>query len=327
MSRINSPLVSIVMPAYNAEKFILESVNSILGQTYKNFELLIADDYSTDMTKDILLTLNDPRIFFYHNEKNEGYLKTCNKLFSVCKGELITFQDADDISLSDRIEKVVREFLKDEEVELCTTNSILIDENGKKILSRVWPIDYYRFRNDVDYMPTICGATIIIKKDLLNRTGLYHEYFDRIGGEDFEWLFRAVVRSNKSIHINDELYIYRIHNSAVKSVNKGPLYLNNIIEDIRKHFILHSEYILDDKYRHILKELEEKYKLEFTKDSSRSLRIKANGAMAARQYLFFLKLSWATLKLQPFNPKNYIAFFTSIYNRFKGVIYNAVKPN
>ncbi len=82
---MQQPLVSIVMPAYNAEKYIAESVNSILAQTYKNFELLIADDCSTDRTREILSAFNDSRISFHPNETNQGYLKTCNKLFLLCK--------------------------------------------------------------------------------------------------------------------------------------------------------------------------------------------------------------------------------------------------
>lgn len=319
---MHQPLVSIVMPAYNAEKFIEESVNSILQQTYRNFELLVADDSSTDKTKEILSSFNDSRISIYENEINQGYLITCNRLFSLCKGDLITFQDADDISDIYRIEKLVRTFLNDTDVDICTTNSTLVDENGKKISSRVWPIDYQRFRYDINYKPTICGATIILTKELLNKTGLYHEYFNRAGGEDFEWFYRAVTKCKKAVHVNEELYIYRIHNSAVKSVNTAPLYTDNIIDEIRKHFILHGEYLLDNKYQEKLMTIEEKYKQEFTNDPSRTLRIKANGAIAAKEYVNFLKLSWVTFKTEPTNPKNYTAFFGSIYNRFKGIIYN-----
>lgn len=324
---MHQPLVSIVMPAYNAEKFIEESVNSILQQTYRNFELLVADDASTDKTKEILSSFNDSRISIYENEINQGYLITCNRLFSLCKGDLITFQDADDISDIYRIEKLVRTFLNDTDVDICTTNSTLVDENGKKIGSRVWPIDYQRFRYDIDYKPTICGATIILTKELLNKTGLYHEYFNRAGGEDFEWFFRSVTQSKKAIHLNEELYIYRIHNSAVKSVNTAPLYTDNLIDEIRKHFILHGKYLLDNNNLSELKAIEEKYKQEFANDPSRTLRIKANGAFAAKQYRRFLQLTYNAVKMDPFRTENYMMIFMSLYNRFKGIIYKLIKPD
>lgn len=325
---MQQPLVSIVMPAYNAENYIAESVNSILSQTYKNFELLIADDCSTDRTKELLSAFNDSRISFHNNVSNQGYLKTCNKLFSLCNGELITFQDADDISVSDRIEKQVNEFLKDKYLGICTSNSVMIDSDGKKIMSRKWAIDYEKFRTDTTYEALLCGATIMLKNDLLKEIGLYHQYFNRLGGEDYEWFFRAVCKG-KGIHLNDELYYYRIHNSAVKVNNTSPrtVYIHDIIKEIRKRFILQNEYLLDGKHDAELKALEEKFEKEFRDEPSKVFRIKANGAIALKQYRNFLKLSWAALNAEPFNSKNYTATFTSIYNRFKGIIYNLIKSD
>ncbi len=325
---MQQPLVSIVMPAYNAEKYIAESVSSILSQTYKNFELLIADDCSTDRTKEILSSFKDSRISFYHNDTNQGYLKTCNKLLSLCKGEFVTFQDADDISVPGRIEKQVNEFLKDKELGICTSNSVMIDSEGKKIMSRKWAIDYEKFRTDADYEALLCGATIMLKNDLLKEIGLYHEYFNRLGGEDYEWFFRAVCKG-KGKHINDELYLYRIHNSAVKVNNTAPctIYIHDIIHEIRSRFILTNEYLLDGEHETELKSLEEKFEKEFRDEPSKAFRIKANGAIALKQYGNFLKLSWAAFKADPLNSKNYTATLTSIYNRFKGIIYNLIKPD
>ncbi len=325
---MQQPLVSIVMPAYNAEKYIAESVNSILTQTYKNFELLIADDCSTDNTKQILSVFNDSRISFHHNGSNQGYLKTCNKLFSLCKGELVTFEDADDISVPDRIEKQVNEFLNDKELGICTSNSVMIGSAGKKIMSRKWAIDYDKFRTDVNYEALLCGATIMLKNSLLKEIGLYHEYFNRLGGEDYEWFFRAVSRA-KGTHLDDELYYYRIHNSAVKVHNTSPrtIYIHDIIHEIRTHFILHKVYLLDGKHDTELHKLEEKFETEYRNEPSKVFRIKANGAIALKQYNNFLRLSLAAFREEPFNFKNYSAFFRSIYNRFKGIVYNTVKGN
>ena len=86
------------MPAYNCEKYIHQAIDSVLNQTHINFELLIADDCSTDTTKQIIDSYKDPRIKTFHNNINLGYLKASNKLFSLCKGSYITFQDADDTS-------------------------------------------------------------------------------------------------------------------------------------------------------------------------------------------------------------------------------------
>ncbi len=104
---MQAKLVSVIMPAYNCEQFIKSAIDSILNQTGSNFELLIADDCSKDRTKQIIDSYSDKRIKTFHNEVNLGYLKASNKLFALCKGEYITFQDADDYSDLTRIEKLI----------------------------------------------------------------------------------------------------------------------------------------------------------------------------------------------------------------------------
>ncbi len=105
----NNDLVSVIMSTYNNEKSIESSVNSILNQTYKNIEFLIIDDFSTDNTFGILNNLknSDERIKVYRNSNNIGLTKSLNKLISKSKGTYIARQDADDISLTFRIQKQV----------------------------------------------------------------------------------------------------------------------------------------------------------------------------------------------------------------------------
>ena len=108
-------MISVIMPAYNCELYVEMAIKSILEQTYKDFELLIADDASKDNTKKIIddLAKTDSRIKTFHNESNLGYLQASNKLFEKCSGEYITFQDADDFSDVTRFEKLVKEFGND----------------------------------------------------------------------------------------------------------------------------------------------------------------------------------------------------------------------
>ena len=101
---MNYPLISVVMPAYNVERYIEKSINSILDQSYPNVEILVADDASTDKTKAIIDGYTDARIKRFHNESNQAYLKTCNKLMSLAKGQFLAFQDADDFSHVQRFE-------------------------------------------------------------------------------------------------------------------------------------------------------------------------------------------------------------------------------
>ena len=106
---MKKPLVSVLMPAYNAEKYIAEAIESILNQTYENFELIIADDASTDKTWSIICNYNnnDKRIVAVRNNKNLYIAGNRNKLVSLARGKYIAWQDADDISYRKRLERQV----------------------------------------------------------------------------------------------------------------------------------------------------------------------------------------------------------------------------
>ncbi|MEX5868051.1 MULTISPECIES: glycosyltransferase family 2 protein [Providencia] len=104
---LDMPLVSVIMPCYNAEKNILESIQSVLNQEYQNFELIIIDDNSTDGTKDILKTIQDPRIKTIFLEKNNGAGYSRNKGIDVAKGRFIAFLDSDDIWLKSKLKEQI----------------------------------------------------------------------------------------------------------------------------------------------------------------------------------------------------------------------------
>ena len=101
----NYPKVTVVIPAYNSQKYINETIESILNQTFSDFELLIINDCSTDNTLKILNSYKNEKIKIYSNEKNMGITPTRNRGFDLAKGEYITFMDHDDIAPSYKLEK------------------------------------------------------------------------------------------------------------------------------------------------------------------------------------------------------------------------------
>src|SRR5688572_9077559 len=108
-----TPQVSVIMPAYNASAYIREAINGVLNQTFTDFEFIIADDGSTDDTKAIIASYNDPRVIASHNAVNQGKTKTVNRLFKEAKGEFVTVHDADDVSHPDRFRMQVDAMLRD----------------------------------------------------------------------------------------------------------------------------------------------------------------------------------------------------------------------
>ncbi|MCE3259890.1 MAG: glycosyltransferase [Bacteroidetes bacterium] len=125
-----SPKISVILPVYNAEKYIAEAITSILSQTFSNFELIVVNDGSNDRSEEIILSFKDDRIV-YLRQKNAGLAATLNKGISLANGEYIARQDNDDISLPERLEKQLNFLEEHKEVSLLGTWAEIIDEQGR----------------------------------------------------------------------------------------------------------------------------------------------------------------------------------------------------
>lgn len=117
------PLISVLLPVYNAENFIAESIQSILDQTEPDFELLVIDDCSTDNTLKVVERFDDPRIFLHVKKKNTGYTESLNWGIDQARGKYIARMDADDISLPQRFEKQLLFLEQNQPVEICGTDA------------------------------------------------------------------------------------------------------------------------------------------------------------------------------------------------------------
>lgn len=206
------------MPAYNCEKYVAKAIESILNQSYQNFELLIADDCSIDQTKKIINSFTDDRIKTHHNDVNLGYLKASNNLFSFCKGEFITFQDADDWSDSLRIEKLLNQFNQDEELYCVGSFVVRIDQSDNEIGKLSFKTKYEYIKAELPQKFNCVGSALMIKRDVLIKIGLYNEAFDRIGSEDLYW-FGLIAYNFKVANINIPLYFYRDNPNSVSKLN------------------------------------------------------------------------------------------------------------
>lgn len=124
-------LVSIIMPSYNTAKYIAESIQSVLNQTYTNWELIIVDDCSTDNTDDVVKPyLIDTRISYLKNSKNSGAAVSRNRALREAKGKWIAFLDSDDLWLPEKLEKQIA-FMKNNDYHFSYTRYIEIDEESK----------------------------------------------------------------------------------------------------------------------------------------------------------------------------------------------------
>jgi glycosyltransferase involved in cell wall biosynthesis len=207
------PRISVLMPAYNAEKYIAEAIESILKQTYKDFELIIVDDASTDDTAKIIKSYakRDKRIKYYKNEKNSGVTITLNNGLKHCSGDYIARMDSDDVSMKKRFEEQVREM--DKGSDLIGTNITFIDENGKKSGTR-------KYSNEIDKVIIIesplAHPTVMFRKEFLKKTGNYRPEYN--SAEDYDLWIRFYRKNAKIKIIQKPLLLYRQHKDTVKNL-------------------------------------------------------------------------------------------------------------
>lgn len=125
-------LVSIIMPSWNTGRFIAESIQSVLNQTYAKWELIIVDDCSTDNTEEVVISFNDERIKYFRNEKNSGAALTRNRALRKAQGEWIAFLDSDDLWTPDKLEKQIA-FMKKNGYSFSYTEYEKIDEEDRPL--------------------------------------------------------------------------------------------------------------------------------------------------------------------------------------------------
>ena len=213
---ITNPLVSVVLPVYNAENFLVEAVESILTQTFNNFEFIIIDDCSTDNSWKMIqeYAQKDDRIIAVKNDVNLKLSKTLNKGISLSKGKYIARMDADDISMPDRFEKQIS-FLEAND-KIIGSNIILIDEDNKILGYRKYQVDNMNIKQKIFYFSPFAHPAIVLRSSCLKKAGDYNDYFNP--AEDYELYFRMGKYCDFA-NIDHDLLKYRIINNSMTTGN------------------------------------------------------------------------------------------------------------
>lgn len=221
-------MISVAMTTYNGEKYISKQLESILAQTVPVDEIIIFDDGSTDNTAQIISQLNNPKIKFFVNDHNVGYIKNFYKAISRCSGDFIFLSDQDDIWVSNKVERMVR-IMEDTGTDALCTNFSLINADGQEIDRESFPQN--RFFRDIKgnvnllisiefeyivYGNIIQGATFCINKTVqkyykeLNNELVYHDH----------QLLLIASKIGKVIFLNEPLIQYRIHSNNTIGLKK-----------------------------------------------------------------------------------------------------------
>ncbi|MFY7740918.1 MAG: glycosyltransferase family 2 protein [Flavobacterium sp.] len=212
MNNATLPEISVVMPVYNAEKYLNEAIDSVLNQTYSNFELIILNDKSTDSSKAIIESYlaKDSRIVFIDKETNVGPANLRNQGFDLARGTYIALLDADDIAKPTRFEKQIAILKYNPEIGVCGTwFTTFGDKEKNKVLQH--PEKHNQIKVNFLIDCTIGNSTAFFRKNILDDIRYDKEY---VPVEDYHLWSRLIVKTQFYI-LQETLVDYRIHDSNI----------------------------------------------------------------------------------------------------------------
>lgn len=224
-------LVSIIMPCYNEERYVLEAIETLLVQTYQWFELIIVDDGSSDATWPLLesLAAADSRVCLFRNRQNKGVIHSLNKAIALCRGTYIARMDADDLSCPTRLEKQVAYLDSHPDIAMVSTLAIAID--GKRRFLR--HMDIARCYTPIDLSFIACWGNPIIHPSIMIRGNTLREngYQDSkraLHVEDYELWLRLLDKKESIAILPEYLLSYRLLSSGVSQRYAGEQFSNAV---------------------------------------------------------------------------------------------------
>lgn len=208
------PRLTLIMPAFNAATFVEEAINSLLNQTFTDFELWIIDDGSTDGTRAKIDLFEDSRIQKFYFNENRGRVLCVNEFVARVESEYVGITDADDVSHPTRIEKQIALLDQKQEVAMCGTSYWAMDERGVLIRKLELAADYTYIREANLVQPQFHGPTSIFRTNMVRKLGEFYRLYFQKNMADTD-LAARVVDQFPSVNITEPLYYYRIVRTSV----------------------------------------------------------------------------------------------------------------
>ena len=227
MVNVQKGLVSVIMPTYNCEDFIADTIKSVINQTYKNWELIITDDSSSDNTEKIVKKfLNDKRIRYIRFNENKGAAAARNNSMDLANGEYMAFLDSDDLWTNDKLEKQLK-FMNDNNYNFTCTSYEHIDEHGE-ILDKV-----FKPKEKADYNRILLDCPVGNSTVMYNVLNLGKFKVPNIRKRNDDALWLQILKKEKYIYgMNDILMKYRVRSDSISS---------NKLSLIKYHWQLYRE--------------------------------------------------------------------------------------
>lgn len=297
------PDISVLMPAYNAEKYIEETIKSVLLQSFKNFEFIIINDGSVDSTEKIILKFQDDRII-YLKQQNQGLSKTLNYGLSIAKGKYIARIDADDVCYSYRLDEQFKFMETNPDYVVCSSFADVITETGEYIYTFKVPI------NDIDIQGTMINRNCFVhpssfykRETALRINGYYTDY--NIPFEDYLFFYN-LIQQGKAYNIPKALIQYRLVPSAVSLRTYSKRYKQLI------KTVLVQGHITSQQFEFLESFLKSKRKLN-TKLSNNYLTISRLFFIHKKNFSKFIHYFILAIKTKPLNPNIILSLLYVLY--------------
>ncbi len=231
IGKMKQPLISVVMPVYNAGPFLAEAIESILSQTYQNFEFIIIDDASIDNSLSIIRDYQKRypekiRIIENKSNLNCGGDKCANKGLRIAQGKYIARMDADDIAHSERLEKQVDFLEKNANVFLVGANAYVIDKKGNKIGEKLEPLNHRDIEKTYFTFNPLIHPACTYRRSIKNKKFLYQIKYN--ANNDYYTFFKLLCKGYKFANLKEKLLYFRIHGKNDTFVNMKQKYWNTL---------------------------------------------------------------------------------------------------
>lgn len=247
MESLKKTDISVLLPVYNGERYVKAAIESIIGQSFQNFELIIIDDGSTDNSVSVIQSFSDERILFIKNHSNIGLVATLNNALSLAKGEFIARMDGDDISVPSRLQKQFDYLKSNPTIGLCGSQLSTIGE-GEVYSYPEWNEDIqFRFLT----YNAIAHPAVMFRKQLLLDYDLKYEAIYYPAEDYMLWVKLAAVTS--FYNFQEPLLKYRLHHASISKTL--PNKQNAKVNQIRAYFLLHSIGLWSLEFEKLLKNI------------------------------------------------------------------------
>jgi glycosyltransferase involved in cell wall biosynthesis len=247
---MQKPLISVIIPCYNADTFLSVAVESVLQQSYQNLEIILINDGSTDNSPQIMeFYLSDERIIIIENEQNIGLIATLNKGIDLAKGTFIARMDADDLSSPERLEKQWAFFEQNPQLSLLSTACYRIDEKSQIVIlesakaKTAAGIYFASFFTQPIVHGSVMAKASVLKANLYSSAALHCE--------DYELWTRLLKQGERLQTLDEPLYFFRQHNKGVSHTFEQTQ-IDSFMSLAGKHIEGYFEIKLDEKKRSIL---------------------------------------------------------------------------